>query len=443
MTSRIPSALLSPRVSGIGGWLFVALVCVVADAWAQPAAAPAIADWKQLETSQQLTDYRLALRDGGFDEAAKAFLTNTALPQLGLPANRASIERVRRRMRELLCGDAASDPKAMDAALQTIVGFMAAAARNDKVEPIVRINALLFVGEVKGKDGKPWPGAAAPLAAAVSDPKLPTALRIVAAQGLARHVEAAGPAAGPTVGPVLANLLPSLAQLSDRAGAEWLAARALTMVADLGSAAPPEAAAPAVAILEDAARPTTLRARAAAASAAAGARAPGIDWGKAVAACRATALTALETEKARGERARELGLIATATAAQPGQPGVGGQPGFGGGEPAAASAVPELACRRVAWELMTLAEALAGADGKGGIAAIRGVDTQAARDLGTTLREAATMIDTNPDETAILDALAMLTGGPAPAAREPAAAAEGQGQPATNAAEPVVNPFGQ
>ena len=92
---------------------------------------------------------------------------------------------------------------------------------------------------------------------------------------------------------------------------------------------------------------------------------------------------------------------------------------------------------------MTLAEALVGADGKGGIAAIRGADPQSAGGLGSTLREAATMIDTNPDEASILEALAMLTGGPAPEAREPVAAPEAESQPAGNAAEPVVNPFGQ
>lgn len=441
MSSRILMARPSPRAAVVCCWLSVAFVGLAAVARAQPAAAPAAADWKQFEASQELTDYRLALREGGFDEATKAFLTNTALPQLGLPANRGTIERVRRRMRELLCGDAATDPKALDAALQTIVGFMTAAARNDKVEPIVRINSLLFVGEVKGKDGKPWPAAAAPLAAAVGDPKLPLPLRIVAAEGLSRHVEAAGPAAAPAAGPVLAKLLPSLPQISDRAGADWLAARALAMIAELGAAAPPDAAVPAIAILEDASRPTRLRARAAAAAAAAGAKADGIDWGKVVAACRATALAALETEKARGERAREQGLGGGATAPQQPQPGAGAPQGFGG-EPAAASAVPALACRRVAWELMTLAEALTGPNGRGGIAAIRGADPQDTAALGDTLRQAATMIDTNPDETAILDALAMLTGGQAPAAREPAAA-EGDAQPAADAAEPVVNPFGQ
>ncbi len=433
MTSRIPMAGPSLRIAVARGWLVIALLCSASVARAQPAAA----DWRQVETSQELVDYRLALREGGFDDSAKAFLTDIALPQLGLPVNQASIERVRRRMRDLLCGDAASEPRAMDAALQTIVGFMTATARNNAVAPIVRINALLFVGEVKGKDGKPWPAAAAPLAAAMSDPKLPVDVRIVAAQGLARHVEAAGPSAGATVGPMLVKLLPSLTGLSDRAAADWLTARGLTMVADLGSAAPPEATAPALAILEDASRATTLRARAAAAAAAAGPKAAGTDWGKAVAACRATALTALETAKTRGERAREQGLLAAAAAAQPGS---GGEPGFGSG-PAATSAIPELACRRVAWELMTLAEALVGADGRGGIAAIRGADPQSAGSLGSTLREAATMIDTNPDEAAILDALAMLTGGPAPEAREPVAPGA-DSQPA-DTAEPVVNPFGQ
>jgi hypothetical protein len=91
---------------------------------------------------------------------------------------------------------------------------------------------------------------------------------------------------------------------------------------------------------------------------------------------------------------------------------------------------------------MTLARALGGADGKQGISALKGQDQPAAQTLGATLREAATMIDATPDETAILDALAMLTGGPAPAAREAAAPAE-DAAPAATPAEPVVNPFGQ
>lgn len=414
--------------------LGVAVTCSAVDARGQAA------DWTQLERSQELTDYRLSLREGGFDANARAFLTNMALPQLGLPANSGSIERVRRRMRELLCGDAASDPKAVDAALQTITESMMAATRNDREKAVVRINALLLVGELKGKDGKPWPAAAAPLAAAVADPKMPLPLKIVAAQGLDRHVEAAGPAVGPAVGPVLVKLLASLPQATDRTAADWLTARALAMIADLGAAAPPEAAPLALAILEDASRTPIIRSRAALALAATAAKAPGIDQAKAVAACRATALATLEKEKARGERAKELGLIGAA--GQPGQPGFGGSPPGLDGQAAAASAVPEAAGRRVAWELMTLARALGGADGKQGISALKGQDQQAAQTLGATLREAATMIDATPDETAILDALAMLTGGPAPAAREAAAPAE-DAAPAATPAEPVVNPFGQ
>lgn len=428
--SSIPAVLVACLVA--------AVTCSAVDALGQ--AAEGVADWPQLERSQQLTDYRLALREGGFDENAKAFLTNMALPQLGLPANRGSIERVRRRMRELLCGDAASDPKAVDAALQTISEFMTAAARNDRVDPVVRINCLLLVGELKGKDGKPWPTAMTPLAAAVADPKLPLPLKIVAAQGLDRHIEAAGPAVGPTVGPVLVKLLASLPQATDRAAADWLTARALAMLADLGAAAPPEAAPLALAILEDASRTPTIRSRAAAALAATAAKAPGIDQAKVVAACRTTALKTLEKEKAGGERAREFGLIGSAS--QPGQPGFGGSPPGLDGQAAPTSAVPEAACRRVAWELMTLARALGGADGNQGISALKGEGQQAAQALAATLREAATMIDATPDETAILDALAMLTGGPAPAAREAAAPVE-EAAPATTPAEPVVNPFGQ
>lgn len=441
----IPGRLF--RRAGCGGnavvhsvvWIALVSIAAVATARAQPGDAGS--EWKEVENSAELSAYRLALRDGSFDAASKAFLTGTALPQLASRRNLASIDRVRRRMRELLCGDAASEPRALDAALQTIVQYLGAAARDGKLDPAVRVNAALFMGEIRGKDGKPWPGATAPLAALVGDASLSPAVRIAAAQGLARHVGTAGPAVVAAVGPVLGPLLAPPA--GDRVAADWLAARAVMMLADLGPSAPPPLAQAAFGILADASRPATLRCRAAEALAALGPKAAGIDWSKAVDACRATAVAALQAEQARGRRARDLALIGGAAGGQPGQPGFDAGAFAAANDPAAAT----LACRRAAWVLATLADALSGGDekgaGKGGMAAIGGGHQQAALELAKRLRDAAAIIDEAADEDSIIEAAGILAGnGPAAAATGPAAAAAPAAASAPAAAEePAFNPF--
>ena len=83
MTSRILIDCLSFRAAVVWGGLLIAVSWAASDARAQPAAASAIADWKQFETSQQLTDYRLALRDGGGPTDARS-----ARPPRRRPARR-------------------------------------------------------------------------------------------------------------------------------------------------------------------------------------------------------------------------------------------------------------------------------------------------------------------------------------------------------------------
>jgi hypothetical protein len=108
-------------------------------------------------------------------------------------------------------------------------------------------------------------------------------------------------------------------------------------------------------------------------------------------------------------------------------------------QPAADSALLPLACRRNAWRLATLADALLSADGTSGIGLMVGADRQAAADLAAKLRQAATAIDATPDEQSIAAALATLTGGPAPVT--PAAPATDQpGAPAADS--PFASPFG-
>lgn len=417
----------SVRLARIG-LLFVVVGALVAAP--RQAAAQAAADWKAVEGSQMMTDYRVQLREGPFDDRLRGFLTTTALPQLGLPVNRPVIDRVRRRMRELLCGDVAAEPKALDGALQTVAEFMTAVATDGKADLAVRVNAMLLVGELKAKDGKPWAGAASPLMAVVGDAALPLSVRIAAAEGLARHVDAAAAGLAPTVGPALVKLLAAKAA-GDQMGTDWLTARALGMLTAMGAAAPADTAAAASAILQDASRPPVLRARAALAVGATARPGSPVAAGKVIEASGSLARGTLEAELPRGGRAD----AAVRDAEEPQAPAGGAASG---------SSVAEQACRRAAWVLFALARGLAGDDGKGGLAAIAAADAPAARELAETLKTQSQAIDSAPTKASIQAALAALAGGAAAAPAAPAkpAANAPASEPAADA-PPFANPFGK
>jgi len=258
-------------------------------------------------------------------------------------------------------------------------------------------------------------------------------VRIAAAAGLDRHVEASGKGVAPTAGPVLVGVLEKPAAAVDPAAATWLAARCLEMLGSLGPAAPPQAAAVAAKILAAATSPLDLRVRAAAALGRMASSAAGLDFAGTTEVVRATARATLEADRDEAERWRQRRRLE--------RPAANAAPqvlGDGSGEPF--PALLPLSCRRTAWRLATLADALLSADGTSGIGLAAGADRQSAAELAALLRRAATDIDANPDETSIEAALATLADAPAPAAAPPAPASE---QPAEPAAEsPFASPFG-
>lgn len=403
----------------------LAAVCCVIIALAtglaagQPAATDFPTEWTKVEPHEKTLAYRNQLREGVFEEAERAFLVTNALPQLGLPANRALIDRVRRRMRDVLCAESGSDPKALEGALRTTGDFMKALAANEKADMVVRVNAMLLVGELRAK-GKPWPPAAATLVESLGNPKTPLAIRIAAAVGLARHVEA-GTAPAASVGPLLVKLVGAPAAAGSMDGDNWLAMRSLGMLAALGTAAPANTAAVVAKVMNDPSRPLETRIRAAAALGSCSQAAAGLDANQAVKTIRDLSIAAL-----RNDQESPTGF--DPAAGQPGSP-VGDQTG-----------VFELACRRTAWRLATLARGLQADDGSGGIASAGG--GPAAKDLATTLRKAAAQIDAMPETSTVREVLAELSGEAAPG-NVPGAKPTEPAQPEPESAPPFANPFGK
>jgi hypothetical protein len=387
------------------------------------------AGWAKVESAAETRTYREAMKSGGpFDQTARGFLEEIALPQLALEANRSTIEKVRKRMREYLLADIANE-KAADEAIKAAMTFMETLAGNDDADPVVRVNAMLLIGELQSTDRKPWQPASTVLARAVANADLPKAVRIAACVGLAKHVEATKGVAeeqqrmAAVAVPAITAILnePAKEPTSETMTAEndWMAARCLSMLPQLGPLSPVNAA-NVVRILNEDNRSINVRVRAATALAAAGGPDSKIDKAAVIQSIGALATTALERDVAAADKLL-LDRQYSGTSGQP-QPGMmpgmmppgmmpPGMPGMGvdpTGQPTVEQLIPREACRRAAWRLWVLAEAILTDDSKRGIALLGGEAPPAAVDLAQSLRRAAMDLDSTPEESMLRQALADL-----------------------------------
>jgi hypothetical protein len=406
---------------------------------------PLFAGWAKVESAAETRTYREAMKGGGpFDQAARGFLEEIALPQLALEANRSTIERVRKRMREFLLADIANE-KAADEAIKAAMSFMETLAGKDDADTVVRVNAMLLIGELQSMDRKPWQPAAAVLAGAAANADLPKAVRIAACVGLAKHVEATKGVAeeqqrmAAVAVPAITAILnePAKEPTSQTMAVEndWMAARCLSMLPQLGPLSPATAA-DVVRILNEDNRSINVRVRAATALAAAGGADSKIDKTAVIQSIGALATSALERDVAAADKLL-LDRQYSGTSGQP-QPGMmppgmmppgmmppgmmppgmvppgmmpPGMPGMGvdpTGQPTVEQLIPREACRRAAWRLWVLAEAILTDDSKRGVALLGGEASPAAVDLAQSLRRAAMDLDATPEESMLRQALADL-----------------------------------
>ena len=420
------------------------LVTTAAGAFAQDDDAR-LSNWAKVESAAETRTYKESMRGGGaFDAAARGFLEEIALPQLGLEANRTTIERVRKRLREYLLADITNE-KAAEEASKTCLSFMESLAGKEDADAAVRVNAMLLIGELQSVDRKPWQPAAVVLARAAANAELPKAVRIAACVGLARHVEAIkgvveeqqrmAAVAVPAIVAILKEDPQDATPLSASVENDWMASRCLTMLPSLGPLAPATAA-EVVKILGNNKRAINVRVRAAAALAAVADPESKVDKAAVIKSIGAVAVLALERDVAAADKLildRQYG--GGTGQAPPGmmppgmmppgmmQPGMGGDPS---GQPAVEQMIPREVCRRAAWRLVVLADSILTDDSKRGIAVLGGEAAPAAVELAQNLRRAAMELDATPEEMTLRQALTGLKP-PAPAAANaeeaPAAAA--------------------
>jgi hypothetical protein len=422
-----------------------------------PVAGADYESWSQVENAAETRDYGDALRTGSFEVTEQMFLDRVMLPQLELETNRASIAGVRRRICELALRNA-KDPPIFDAVNSRILAYAEVLSNDTDRDPLLTVNAMLLVGELQGADRKPWPGSLPTLAKAAGNTDLPLAVRIAALAGLNRHADAGvvNDAFRKAVAPVLAQVLENPLE-GDPAAVTWMRSRAVELLQVTGGPAPVLEATST--ILTDAKADRDLRIRAAAALGRLATPDAGLDASQLTSAIGALAAESLAADLKAAEQRRFDRRLSSGEGQRggmgmeggfPGGPGFGppgggfpppgagffspaefgieGQPGLAPAEaetfiPEDPDAVFPLACRRDAWRLHTLAEALAPGSGEGGIAALlEGENARRAADLAAKLRQAAVDLDTTPTEatlTAILTEIGPRVGVAPPAADPP------------------------
>jgi hypothetical protein len=413
--------------------------------------------WSKVETAAETRTFKESMRSGGaFDAAARGFFEEIALPQLAVEANQSTIAAVRKRMRDVLLGEIANE-KSAEEATKTFASFMESLASKEDADPVVRVNAMLLIGELQsqGPGRKPWQPAAATLVQAAANTDLPKALRIAACVGLAKHVEATKGVAeeqqrlAAVAGPAIMAILKEPITPQSLVENDWMVSRCLSMLSLLGPM-PPDTAAEVARLLGESNRSINVRVRAAAALAAVAGPASNVDGASLIKSIRELAVTSLERDTAAADRLlldRQYGggsgpLPGGAGMMPPGMmppgmmpPGMmppGMMPGDPSGQPATEQLIPREACRRAAWRLSTLADAILSEDSKRGLALLGGDVSPDMRALAQTLRRAAMDLDTTPDEATLRQSLAELKPpAPAKAAED---AGDADGKPANAAA---------
>jgi hypothetical protein len=401
------------------------------------------AAWTKIEQDAEKS-YREPLKaGGGFSPAAQDFIAKKAMPQLANDANRPILDRVRRKMREILIVGI-TDDRAFDDASKAVADAAVTIAKNSEASRAARVNAMLLVGELRAKDNKDgtvWPAAVSQLAAVAGDATLDPSVRVAAMAGLVRHADVAKRTGGDRLTEFTKGARPAiLAIVAEKPSVEqpvvsdWLASRALSILTTVVKSSPKELATTLFGVMNDNSRSLDVRVRAAAALGATVTPKSEIQAVEATNGVKELAVDVLELDEGiLRDRRFEQQMSGGGGGSMPGRPSMPGMPpggmpmpGMGGGGVAVLQLVPDQSLRRTAWRLVTLADAMLTEDGKSGVAALVSGDDKVKSQADAELfRKYALELDEQRTDSVILEALAALRPGDEEDAATPAGDAEG------------------
>ena len=140
-----------------------------------------------LEASNEMKAYQKDLGSGApFAEKHQQLLLNEGLPQLFIDGNRLDRAQVRQRLQKIFF-ESIADSNAHKKATDTAIKQLSALARSEQISINGSINAALFLGELRGKQGKLLTTASQPLSEIVSDNSVTPSVRIAALTGLKKE----------------------------------------------------------------------------------------------------------------------------------------------------------------------------------------------------------------------------------------------------------------
>jgi len=174
-----------------------------------------------------------------FAEKHQQLLLNEGLPQLFIDGNRLDRAQVRQRLQKIFF-ESIADSNAYKKATDTAIKQLSALARSEQISINGSINAALFLGELRGKQGKLLTTALQPLSEIVSDNSVTPSVRIAALTGLKKRAQALKASVGDstlseaeTILPALNTILGLSADSVPPIGRNWMQGQALNISSDM------------------------------------------------------------------------------------------------------------------------------------------------------------------------------------------------------------------
>ena len=193
-----------------------------------------------LEASNEMKAYQKDLGSGApFAEKHQQLLLNEGLPQLFIDGNRLDRAQVRQRLQKIFF-ESIADSNAYKKATDTAIKQLSALARSEQISINGSINAALFLGELRSKQGKLLTTASQPLSEIVSDNSVTPSVRIAALTGLKKRAQALKASVGDstlseaeTILPALNTILGLSADSVPPIGRNWMQGQALNISSDM------------------------------------------------------------------------------------------------------------------------------------------------------------------------------------------------------------------
>ena len=193
-----------------------------------------------LEASNEMKAYQKELGSGApFAEKHQQLLLNEGLPQLFIDGNRLDRAQVRQRLQKIFF-ESIADSNAYKKATDTAIKQLSALARSEQISINGSVNAALFLGELRNKQGKLLTTASQSLSEIVSDNSVTPSVRIAALTGLEKRAQALKAAVGDSTLSEAERILPALntilglsADSVPPIGRNWMQGQALNISSDM------------------------------------------------------------------------------------------------------------------------------------------------------------------------------------------------------------------